>query len=59
MKGDTTMNNFLKVAYSTEVFSEKAICYDTTSYDYSVIYEYKESYTEFHCECRFEDEGWN
>lgn len=42
------MNNFLKVAYSTEVFSEKAIC--------SSIGKSKPLYISFSIDC--EDEGW-
>lgn len=53
------MSNFLNVAYSTELFSTRVICYDTTSYDCSMVYEYEASYAEYRCECRFEDEGWN
>lgn len=53
------MNNFWKIANSTERVSDMMICYDTTSYDCSVIYEHRESYSEYLCECRFYDEGCN
>ena len=53
------MNNFMKLAYSTSYSAEMRICYDTTSYDFSVVYEYRESYAEFSYECQCESERWN
>ena len=53
------MSNFMKLAYSTSYSAEMRICYDTTSYDFSAVYEHEASYAEFCCECQFEVEGWN
>ena len=52
------MKRILKVAYSTEVFSEKTICYDTTSYEYSAVYEFKDSYSEYSSYRQYEEEAW-
>lgn len=49
------MSEFWKVAYSTEI---RTICYDTTDYDCSSIYEYKDSYAEHVQENSFNFDGY-
>ena len=53
------MNDFWKVANSTEYSFEQKVCYDTTSFDSSTVYEYVESYTEYRFERQCETYGWN
>lgn len=53
------MSNFMRIAYSTEIYAETMVIFDTTSYNCPAVYEYKASYAEFRCECQFENEGWN
>ena len=50
------MSEFMKIAYSTEI---RTICYDTTDYDCSSIYEHKDSYAEFRKEQSFNFDGCN
>ena len=38
------MDNFMKIAYSTEVFTEKTICCDTSACGYSEVYEHMECF---------------
>ena len=38
------MSDFWKKANSTEFSIEQRVCYDTTSFDGSVVFEYEESY---------------
>lgn len=59
MKGDIKMSDFWKMANSTEFSFEQRVCYDTTSFDSSIIYEHEEYYAEYHYECQFEANGWN
>ena len=56
-KGETTMNDFMRIAYSTEITS--GICYDKTDYDCSYVYEYKPSYSEYRRECGYAEEYWS
>ena len=48
------MNDFMRIAYSTEITS--GICYDKTYYDCSYVYEYKPSYSEYRRECGYAEE---
>ena len=49
----------VRTAYSTEVTSTRTICYDTTDYDCSSIYEYKDSYAEHLQENSFNFDGYD
>ena len=55
-RGDTKMSEFMRIAYSTEI---RTICYDTTDYDCSSIYEYKDSYAEHLQENSFNSDGYD
>lgn len=55
-RGETKMSEFWKVAYSTE---NRTICYDTTDFDCSSIYEYKDSYAEHLQENSFNFDGYD
>lgn len=52
------MKNYMWYVYSTEVISANTVCYDTTSYDYSAIYEFKDSYSEYSSYRQYEEEAW-
>jgi len=53
------MSDFWKKANSTEFSIEQRVCYDTTSFDSSIVFEYEESYAEYRFERQFETDGWN
>ena len=38
------MSNFMRIAYSTEIYAETMVIFDTTSYNCPAVYEYKASY---------------
>ena len=52
------MKNYMWYVYSTEVISANTVCYDTTSYDYSAVYEYKDCYSEYSSYRQYEEEAW-
>ena len=53
------MSDFWKMANSTEFSFEQRVCYDTTSFDSSIVFEYEESYAEYRFERQCESYGWN
>ena len=53
------MSDFWKKANSTEFSCEQRVCYDTTYFDSSIVFEYEESYAEYRFERQFETDGWN
>ena len=53
------MSDFWKKANSTEFSCEQRVCYDTTYFDSSIVFEHEESYAEYRFERQCESYGWN